>query len=70
MKDNVEVGGKGWFENQLPKAPAVHNGSKGILHINILKVAVFIHWEESVFISQGQSKHNPRITGINKNDWR
>lgn len=31
-------------------------------------MAVFIHQQESVFISQEQSKHNPWITGINKND--
>lgn len=29
---------------------------------------MFIHQQESVFISQEQSKHNPWITSINKND--
>lgn len=29
---------------------------------------MFIHQQESVFIFQEQSKHNPRITGISKND--
>lgn len=32
------------------------------------KVAVFIHQQESVFVSQEQSKHNPRITGKYQND--
>lgn len=54
MKEEAEKGRVAFSEvaeSFLPPFPKhFHNGLQDILHIHILKVAVFIHKQESVFI--------------------